>query len=624
MVRILKKFNRSGKRWIALSAAVVMLMSWAYLPAGSTDGVYGQAPVVYAASQAPVILSQSSDATVSPGQNVTFTVKASGSSLSYQWYYKKENMTQWCVWKGHTTAITSASANATWNGMVVCCIVTDGEGRSVTSRPVKMTVKTPLRITAQPKDTVANIGQKTYFEVKAVGSGRLKYQWYYKKAAASAWSKWSKHTDAKTSAIANATWDGMQLRCVITDATGASVTSRSLKITAVAPLKITVQPQDVTLGAGERASFSAGAEGVGLKYQWYYKKADAKGWSLWKNHNTARTYANANATWDGMSVKCIVTDIAGKKAETRAARITIQAVQVPLQITSQPDDVCVSIQSQASFFVVASGAGLKYQWYYQKEGESDWSRWENHTAASVAGTADASWHNMKVKCIVTDSAGGTAETRAVTVAIDTTGYPSDLLNLMSRNKETQSFVLNYPLNKDNDKNAAIDLSMYKNCTSVPLLMQWDERWGYDPLGNGYIANNGCGPTCLSMVSIYVLKDTTLTPRELAKFAVKNKYYISGSGSSWTLMSKGGVKLGMKVYTLPSVEGTVKKYLQKGYPIVANVGPGYFTTDGHYIVLVGYEDGMIRVNDPNSRINSQKLWKFSDIKSQIRNMWLFTK
>jgi hypothetical protein len=49
--------------------------------------------------------------------------------------------------------------------------------------------------------------------------------------------------------------------------------------------------------------------------------------------------------------------------------------------------------------------------------------------------------------------------------------------------------------------------------------------------------------------------------------------------------------------------------------------GDFTTTGHYIVLVGAEDGMIRVNDPNSYINSEKLWSYEQIEGQIRNLWV---
>ena len=52
-----------------------------------------------------------------------------------------------------------------------------------------------------------------------------------------------------------------------------------------------------------------------------------------------------------------------------------------------------------------------------------------------------------------------------------------------------------------------------------------------------------------------------------------------------------------------------------------MGKGDFTTSGHYIVLVGMEEGLLRVNDPNSYANSEKLWPYEQLESQFRNLWV---
>ena len=52
-------------------------------------------------------------------------------------------------------------------------------------------------------------------------------------------------------------------------------------------LAITSQPQDVTVSEGEKATFTVGATGTGLKYQWYYRKAGARSWSVWNGHTAA-------------------------------------------------------------------------------------------------------------------------------------------------------------------------------------------------------------------------------------------------------------------------------------------------------------------------------------------------
>ncbi len=67
-----------------------------------------------------------------------------------------------------------------------------------------------------------------------------------------------------------------------------------------------------------------------------------------------------------------------------------------------------------------------------------------------------------------------------------------------------------------------------------------------------------------------------------------------------------------------------QYLKKGNPIICSMGPGDFTTAGHFIVLVGVEEGKIKVNDPNSKERSSKLWDYETLEPQIKNLWVFEK
>ena len=55
-------------------------------------------------------------------------------------------------------------------------------------------------------------------------------------------------------------------------------------------------------------------------------------------------------------------------------------------------------------------------------------------------------------------------------------YLPELLELYEKNPEAKDFVWEYPLLKDEEPE--IDLSEYKNSDSMPLFMQWDQRWGY--------------------------------------------------------------------------------------------------------------------------------------------------
>ena len=128
-------------------------------------------------------------------------------------------------------------------------------------------------------------------------------------------------------------------------------------------------------------------------------------------------------------------------------------------------------------------------------------------------------------------------------------YPKDLIELLEINPETRDFVLNYPTRLE----IPVDLSGYSRET-VPLFLQWDPMWGYEKYGSGCIGQTGCGPTCLAMVGYYLTGKESFNPKDVAAFSGKNGYYASGYGSSWTLISEGGVKLGLKVQELPLVKG----------------------------------------------------------------------
>ena len=201
-------------------------------------------------------------------------------------------------------------------------------------------------------------------------------------------------------------------------------------------------------------------------------------------------------------------------------------------------------------------------------------------------------------------------------------YPEELRELLQRNPETEDFVLHYPLEKDEP--IEVDLSEYDDCPGVPLFLQWDRQWGRMEYGGKPAALTGCGPVCLSMATYYLTGDEEFSPDKIIKFAGKNGYYSPGNGSSWTLISEGGEKLGFDVAEIPLSESRILKELRAGRPVICAMGPGDFTTSGHFIVLVGEEEGLLRVNDPNSIENSEKLWRFEDIESQFRNLWAIGK
>lgn len=201
-------------------------------------------------------------------------------------------------------------------------------------------------------------------------------------------------------------------------------------------------------------------------------------------------------------------------------------------------------------------------------------------------------------------------------------YPNSLRELLKNNPETREFVLDYPNKKD--IHPTIDLSNEVVKGEIPLFLQWDQRWGYEIYGDEMMALTGCGPTCLSMVRCGLSGDAEWNPYAVAQMAEQQGFYEKGAGSSWTLMSDGAESMGLLVSSVIFDEEHIKQKLEEGYPIICIMGPGDFTTTGHFIVLCGVDgQGNIKVRDPNSKVRSEETWKLRDIMSQIRNLWAYS-
>lgn len=213
---------------------------------------------------------------------------------------------------------------------------------------------------------------------------------------------------------------------------------------------------------------------------------------------------------------------------------------------------------------------------------------------------------------------GTSE-KVRTVLDNADQYPEDLLELLANNEETADFVLDYPQKKDQAPAESIgDLT-----GGIPLLFQWDERWGYAVYGDNMIAINGCGPTALAMAAAGLTGDTGITPVRVAQYAAEQGYYEGDAGTSWALMTEGAAAFGVIGQEIGLSRDEVFAELESGHPIICSMRPGDFTSTGHFIVLVGTENGKIRVNDPNSRARSEALWEYDRLESQINNLWAYT-
>jgi uncharacterized repeat protein (TIGR02543 family) len=364
------------------------------------------------------IVSQPENVNWEVGKTASFAVSATGENLSYQWQVKQVGKNDF----SNSGAASAKTANYMFTmqsghkGMQVRCVVTDASGASVTSETATCVEAPTLAILSQPQNVTWKAGTTASFTVEAAGEG-LTYQWQVKQVGKSDFS----NSGAASAKTANYTFTmqnahkGMQVRCVVTDASGASVTSETAMCVEAPALAIVSQPEDVTWEVGKTASFAVSATGENLTYQWQVKQVGKNDFSNSgaASAKTANYMFTMQSGHKGMQVRCVVTDANGASVTSEIATCVERQV---LAIVSQPENVMWKAGTTASFEVEAVGEGLTYQWQVKQVGKNDFSNSGSASAktANYTFTMQNGHKGMQVRCVVTDASGASVTSEAAT------------------------------------------------------------------------------------------------------------------------------------------------------------------------------------------------------------------
>jgi nitrogen fixation protein FixH len=365
------------------------------------------------------ITSQPSNVSGFAGETATFTVGTVGDNLAYQWQVFKDGAwTNASMNDGAKTATLSFEIKANANGNKYHCIINDGYGNTVTTSEVTLTVKTAAGISTQPSNCSGFIGDIATFTIVAAGDN-LSYQWQVFKDGA--WTNCSMNDGAKTATLSfeiKATANGNKYHCVITDGYGNSVTSSEVTLTAKTHLAITSEPGDFSGRVGSTATFTVGAVGDGLTYQWQVlKDGEWTNCSMNDGAKTATLSFEIKATANGNKYHCIVTDSRENSLTTK--EVTLTAI-LPITITNQPVNFSGQAGDTAVFSVTANGNSLKYQWQTFKSGA--WANCSNNDGArtnTLTLEAKSSRNGTIYRCVITDADNNTVNTNEVTMTVIT-------------------------------------------------------------------------------------------------------------------------------------------------------------------------------------------------------------
>ena len=171
-----------------------------------------------------------------------------------------------------------------------------------------------------------------------------------------------------------------------------------------------------------------------------------------------------------------------------------------------------------------------------------------------------------------------------------------------------------------------------------LYLQTDPRWASIPYAvkgeTSTIKSAGCGPTCAAMV-IATLADSSITPKETAKWALRNNFKALRQGTFYSYfvpqLKAFGIKAtrvntssvyGQKTKAAVTAHERAFEAIKAGKLVICCMGKGNWTSSGHYILWYGLTgNGQAMLRDPASTASSRVRNKVALLQSQVKYYWI---
>jgi hypothetical protein len=335
----------------------------------------------------PTISSQPASQIVCTGSNVTFSVTATGTGLTYQWRKNTVNI------PGATSASYTINGATPGDAGNYDVVVTSSCNTTVTSNTAILTVNSGASITSQPASQTVCAGTNVTFSITATGTG-LTYQWRKNTVNIPG------ATSSSYTIIGATPADAANYDVVVTGSCG-TITSNTAILTVNPITVINTQPAAQIVCAGNDATFNVSASGTALTYQWRKNTVIIPG-------ATSSSYTVTGATaGDAGNYDVVVTGTCG----TVTSSVVTLTVNPITAITTQPASQTVCAGVNVTFSVTAVGASLTYQWRKNTvniPGATSSSYTITGAAAGDAGSYD----------VVVSGSCGTATSNAATLSIN--------------------------------------------------------------------------------------------------------------------------------------------------------------------------------------------------------------
>ncbi len=300
----------------------------------------------------PKVTKAPTSVTVEEGQTATFESTASGSP-TVQWQLSTDNGTTWNPIAGATsTTYAIASTLTSESGDEFRAVFTNAAG-SATSKAATLTVTKLPSITQQPQSTTAEEGHTATFEATASGFPAPTVQWEISTNGGTSYKKISGATSTVLS-LANVkdAETGTKVEAIFSNAAGEAI-SEAATLTVVTAPKVTKNPSNQTVDAGQFAIFEASATGFpGPAVQWEVSTDAGTTWNpIPEATFNQLAIGGTKPSMNGNLYRARFTNAAGS-ITSAAAKLTVQTIAT---VTEEPQNAIVLVGATATFESSANG-----------------------------------------------------------------------------------------------------------------------------------------------------------------------------------------------------------------------------------------------------------------------------
>ena len=388
------------------------------------------------------ITSQPANSTLCAGTSTSFTVAATGSTLTYQWQVSTDggatwtNLTNVAPYSNVTATTMNITATpAGLNGNQYRCVVSSACS-PLNSIAAVLTVNSPPTISNQPANSTVCAGNTATFSVTATGGG-LTYQWQESIDGGANYNNLA--NVAPYSGVTTATlsispttlvMNNFRYRVVVTGACPSAATSTGAILTVGTAMNITSQPSSSTICAGATTSFAITTSGTVISYQW---QESTNGGSTWNNISNGGIYSGATtntltltgvlASMNTYQYRAVVTG-ACPAINSNPATLTVNTAP---NITSQPSSSTVCATQNTAYTAAVTGTSLTYQWQVSTTGCAgaftnlvNGAPYSGVTTATLTITgATAAMNGYAYRLVVNGTCAPAATSSCVTLTVNT-------------------------------------------------------------------------------------------------------------------------------------------------------------------------------------------------------------